>query len=467
MQMANIQQVLTITSDSVPWRIVSAPTWVTCEPMESGLITELTTINVTVDIQENTTSDDRIGNIVIASLDNSTMTNCTVYQKGVTKYLDFAQPEEYPHIARSDNIIITSNVNWIASTTSPWIEITNSRGSGDGNISFNILENPTIYKRKGNIVVTDSKNIEKTINISQEGKEETEPSFLDRKSDIIEYNGTTEKLISVNTTGSNFSLSVSINEDEAASWLNPAPFVYGTGSGSTMAYYIKYAVLENTTTSNRIAHLTIRLNGKSETFTIEQKTLTLETDTTEIDLPKTVQTNKQFNVYVLNGIEWTAAVIPENDMQDAEEDEEEQYWLRITNGHEQGTGAGQVVFDIDANTDVNKRLGKIEVKSGTYTKIITIQQCGKNDAITLAYNSKTFNDLSHYNQTLGVSTNNVFSWIGTSDSNWITIINNTGTIKYNISQNFGNTDRVGHIIVSGDGLSKTCTITQKAIVSPV
>ena len=84
--------------------------------------------------------------------------------------------------------------------------------------------------------------------------------------------------------------------------------------------------------------------------------------------------------------------------------------------------------------------------------------------VELEYGERYFGPTAESGKLLLVSAN--VAWTASSDVNWLTITqgssgNGDGAVQYNVSISPGVTNRTGHLIVSGGGVSAVCTITQE------
>ena len=130
-------------------------------------------------------------------------------------------------------------------------------------------------------------------------------------------------------------------------------------------------------------------------------------------------------------------------------------WIVIKSGAS-GTGAGSVVYVVNANATADVRIGHINIGGNTYT----ITQYGY-DA-TISPTSATF-DRYGGNGTISVTVDAGVSWSAVANNDWISVTPasgmSVGTVNYAVSEYPGVVSRVGSITIGG----KTFTITQTGV----
>ena len=130
-------------------------------------------------------------------------------------------------------------------------------------------------------------------------------------------------------------------------------------------------------------------------------------------------------------------------------------WIVIKSGAS-GTGAGSVVYVVNANATADVRIGHINIGGNTYT----ITQYGY-DA-TISPTSATF-DRYGGNGTISVTVDAGVSWSAVANNDWISVTPasgmSVGTVNYTVAEYPGVVSRVGSITIGG----KTFTITQTGV----
>ena len=130
-------------------------------------------------------------------------------------------------------------------------------------------------------------------------------------------------------------------------------------------------------------------------------------------------------------------------------------WIVIKSGAS-GTGAGSVVYVVNANATADVRIGHINIGGNTYT----ITQYGY-DA-TISPTSATF-DRNGGSGSFLVTVDAGISWTARANDPWITVSTDSGmsvgTVNYTVAAYDGVVSRVGSITVGG----QTFTITQTGV----
>lgn len=130
-------------------------------------------------------------------------------------------------------------------------------------------------------------------------------------------------------------------------------------------------------------------------------------------------------------------------------------WIVIKSGAS-GTGAGSVVYVVNANATADVRIGHINIGGNTYT----ITQYGYDATISPA--SATF-DRYGGNDTISVTVDAGVSWTAVANNEWISVSPasgmSVGTVNYIVDEYSGVVSRVGSISIGG----KTFTITQTGV----
>ena len=130
-------------------------------------------------------------------------------------------------------------------------------------------------------------------------------------------------------------------------------------------------------------------------------------------------------------------------------------WIVIKSGAS-GSGAGSVVYIVNANATADTRIGHINIGGNTYT----ITQYGYEATITPT--SASF-DRYGGNGTISVAVDAGVSWSAVPNNDWITVSPasgmSVGTVNYTVAVYDGVVSRVGSITVGG----KTFTVTQAGV----
>ena len=221
------------------WSAVSNANWCTITP--SGTNNGTIVSNVT----ENLAITSRIATITVtvASLPAQSV---TVTQAGAAPALTVTPSNQnLPAPAGSTGFTVTSNTDWTASSNAGWCTVTTA-GSGNGNITANVTENLAVTQRIAVVNVLVNGLAPVTVTVTQEGAAPL-LSVLPPNQDVAAPAGTTSFSVTCNTGWSAFS--------DAAWCLVTAS---GSGNGTIQADYT-----ENLTVIQRIAHITVVVNGIS------------------------------------------------------------------------------------------------------------------------------------------------------------------------------------------------------------
>ncbi len=148
---AKVNQVTTNISSNISWSASSNVTWISPSP-ESGSQNASLTIN----IQENTGSDQRNGTITISSsIGNKEI---TIVQEAPQSQFFSVSPLN--HSVGPDASSLTSeinaNVSWTASSNADWFSFSPESGSQNASLTINIQENTGSDQRNGTITISSS-----------------------------------------------------------------------------------------------------------------------------------------------------------------------------------------------------------------------------------------------------------------------------------------------------------------------
>ncbi len=155
----NASQDITITSNTA-WGAVSDVTW-------AKLSAASGTANgtLTVSLDDNTTTEQRTATITFAY--GNTQQTVTITQAAATATLSTTEVTLGAKSSDQD-IKVTSNSVWSASTEASWIHIEDGEGDSNGRFSFTLDDNKSLTARQGSIIFTYGSG-RQTINVNQEG----------------------------------------------------------------------------------------------------------------------------------------------------------------------------------------------------------------------------------------------------------------------------------------------------------
>ncbi|MGJ8642468.1 MAG: chondroitinase-B domain-containing protein [Luteolibacter sp.] len=84
------------------------------------------------------------------------------------EFLSLGALTSYPSAGGDNSFSVSTNEDWVASESASWFSITPTTGSGSGNITVSVLENPSTSSRSANITVVTA-NLTRTITVTQQG----------------------------------------------------------------------------------------------------------------------------------------------------------------------------------------------------------------------------------------------------------------------------------------------------------
>jgi Secretion system C-terminal sorting domain/Viral BACON domain len=315
-----------------------------------------------------------------------------------------------------------SGCTWSASTDCNWVTLNQTSGTGSTSIGYSVAANSSQSPRTCTITVSGQ-----THTITQTGVSCN--YSLSSSSQSFQSAGGSNS-VTVNTgNGCNWSASTNCN------WvtLNQTS---GSGSGT-----VNYTVAANSTQIARTC--TISVNGQTLTVTQMGLSCNYSLNPTSQSFQSNASSGS-VSVNTNNGCNWTAST--------------DCNWVTLNSNL--GTGTGTVAYNMTANATQNTRTCNITVNGQTHT----ITQSGLNCNYTLNAPSNTFQS-SGGNGSVSITTNNGCSWSASTDCNWVTLTNstgtNTGTIHYNVATNSTSTNRTCTITING----QTHVVTQSGVSS--
>ncbi|MBL8240541.1 MAG: S8 family serine peptidase [Bryobacterales bacterium] len=319
---------------------------------------------------------------------------------------------------------------WIALRSVQWVTITSgTSGSGDGSVKFTVAANTNGMTRNGALAIGGQ-----TFIIEQAGVPCT-----------FSINPTTATMPASGGSGN-----VSVSAPNGCGWTassNAGWAIITSGSGGNGNGAVAFTVISNSSTSARIATLTIA----GQTFSITQQgasTCTFAIAPESGFHPATGGFGS-FNVATQSGCNWTAL--------------SSDTWITITSPKD-GSGNGVVRFSVAANSGTTARTGTITVGD----KQFRISQAGQPCNVSINPDSAS--------QTAGggigsfsVSAQAGCNWTASSFEFWITVTAGTpgtgnGVVRFSVAPNFSTVARSGTILV-GDKQFRISQAGQPCTVS--
>lgn len=145
-------------------------------------------------------------------------------------------------------------------------------------------------------------------------------------------------------------------------------------------------------------------------------------------------------------------------------------WLTVSpaSGDASVSSPAIVRFSAATNVSVSERTAQITITSGDDTKTITVTQAGFVPEITLSTSSMSF-EAAGSSSSFSV-TSNVY-WTVSSDQSWLTLSPTAGSassyssgVTVTVAENTEYEERTATISVTGQGVTKTISVTQAAAV---
>lgn len=335
--------------------------------------------------------------------------------------------------AGTTNFSVTCSTTWTAtSDATSWCTVTPS-GTGNGTIIATYAQNTMANQRVANITVTAPGAVTQVVTVTQAGAAPT-LAVSPPNQDVTASTGTTTFTVTSNA-------SWTVTSD--ATWC--VPTASGTGNGTIDANYS-----ENTSTSTRLATLTVAVTGLSpQTVTVTQSagapTLSVAPSNQNVSA---IAGSTIFNV--TSNSYW-------NVVSDAS-------WCTPTSS---GSGNGIITASYTENTGTGSRVATLTVTvSGASPVLVTVTQTGTSPTLSVHPSNQ---DVTSASGTTNFTVTSNSSWIVSSDASWCTVTpsgSGNGTIVANYTANPNYTQRIANILVTVAGISPVpVTVTQAPLVS--
>ncbi len=417
-------------SANIAWSAVSKASWITITSGTNGVNDG----TVVYDVDANASPEGRSGTITVSG--NGITRTFTINQASTTGALTIT-PASRNHNASSvtgQTVTVAGNVNWAATASSGWIEITDgASGSGDGMLEYALQENVATNSRNGSISFTGS-GITRVFSVQQAG---AAPSVsLDPPARTHGAGATTGQTVTV-------AANVDWVATSEADWITISGDGTGSGSGSWT-----YDVTDNPMGTMRTGTVLVAGDGgASATFTVEQEGTTPVLTISLSGRTHVAGGATGRNITITANVPWTASTTSD--------------WISITDGTS-GTGDGTVTYDVAANGG-SERSGTITITDGTIVRTFTITQAAATPNLEIEPIGRDYDLTGTVSATIAVTAN--LSWTAVANQTWISIESGTsgtgdGTVAYAVSANPLAATRTGTITISGGGITRTYTINQ-------
>lgn len=338
-----------------------------------------------------------------------------------------------------------NSINWNMSDLPSWINASSRWGSGNSNVTLDVLENPSFTESR--IAV---------LHISANGGNQWSMS----RPISINQNPRSKKLEMSSSTGSfsysyasrSVTLSISSNiEWEISSDASFVTFSKKTGTGdATITMYV--AAYSSDDAVNREANISLMEKSTRNVFqraTVKQSAKGVTHHTDYVDFTDAGGSISKTNLG--NTVEGFTA-------------SSDQSWLTVTPTN--GTGSIGITMKADANTTTASRKATVTVNikgSSTPFYEFYVTQSAKSVTFTLSENSHSFG--CYKAATYPKITSNVAWKAESSDESWLTVSPTSGTGDATLtvsatSDNPNTNSRKGTISFTYDGQTKTYNVTQ-------
>ncbi len=322
-----------------------------------------------------------------------------------------------------------SGCQWAATTQANWIQLTSAAATGNGDVVFTAQANSSTASRSGTVVVNNQ-----THTVTQSGAAAPCTYSLTPPSRTMPAAGGQAQFRVVTQNGCAWSATA------GSGWVEVTG---GSGSGSGSAD-VSYTVQANSAAESRSTSISvagqqahaITQDGAAPTctYSIAPSALTLAP----------AGGGGRFTVTTQAGCTWSASPSASTS------------WLTISSGT--GTGAGDVVYSVQANSTADTRSVGISVAGQTHT----VMQTGVAAPVctySIAPQSQTIAAAGGEGR-VTVTTQTGCTWTASAPPPWMTYTtgsgSGTGDVVYNVQANTGTEMRSAGIVVGG----QTHTVTQ-------
>ena len=327
----------------------------------------------------------------------------------------------------TENVVITSNLDWIVKVSEPWIMVNPMMGSGTDDIRIDYTENPSLDTRIGMVTICATGQPELVITVTQTGV--TPTLTIDKDRFVVDQSAGSESVVI--TSNTEWSIK------SPANWITLDP-ESGTGDAT-----VTITFTDNPDLTERTAVITVcSPDLPDQSIEVIQSgragNLSVDRPLIEVDAPASIETFE-----IMADVDWTI--------------EANVNWLSFS--PDNGSGDGTITLDINTNIDANERTGVITVSSpGLSDRQVTVIQAGA-VASRLTVTPTQFDLPANPggSRTIDVTSNIdwEFELVG---GGWISIDNptntgsNDGVINFTFDENTGSTTRFATITVSGVGV---------------
>ena len=389
---------------------------------------------ITVNVTDNTSPDNRTASIIIKSGPISKTVRISQKQKNALTVT--ASSFELESTSGKIYIEVKANIDFeytINGTAEDWITPVNTRAMKTSKLGFNIAENNSLYSREGTITI-HSGDMQEVVNVYQHGNE---------RGIVI-----SQKEFVISNDGDEISVEVSSNLDIEIEMPDVDWITRNTSRAvSTNTYY--FTIAENTSYDQREAYIS---------FINKEKKVSEQVKITQAQKDAIVLAANQYNVNsdgeqitieIGHNVDFDYEIVGE--------------W--ITKVETRALTTDYLTFNIAPNTSYDSREGSIifTSKDGSLSQTAKIFQAQK-DAVIISDDDIVINNLSQQ-VSFEIEANVEYS-VSEPDANWVHLVSTRAltsrTLTYDIDENTTHDSREAHIVVTNktNNSSQTITITQ-------
>lgn len=140
-------------------------------------------------------------------------------------------------------------------------------------------------------------------------------------------------------------------------------------------------------------------------------------------------------------------------------------WIAVTGGAS-GMTNGMVIFNVVTNPGIFARTGAVIVSGAGISKTCLVTQAGAAAALAITPTSTNFTSAAASGRMIGVMAN--MAWAASTNQPWLRITSggsgsSNGTVTFSVATNPTTSSRMGGVIISGGGLTLTCTVIQTGV----
>jgi hypothetical protein len=435
---------ITVNPDC-PWTAASSAAWFALTSATSGSGSG----SITYAVTQNTLASSRTATATVG--DQSVW----ITQQAAGVDSNFAIDPTHATVAASGGsgqVAVNAVVSaaWTTSNFAPsWLSIlSGASGYGSGTVTYTVAANPNTSDRQIDLKIAGQDFV-----LTQGGAADASAcaATISPASPTID------------AAGGAATLSVSIPTGCAwiahsdASWLSITSGASGSGTGA-----VGYISAPNTSSSTRTATIDVG----AQTVTVTQTTASgASTCSPTLSSTGGLMTGDPSDIVLTvtagAGCPWTAA--------------SNVSWMSVTSGAS-GSGNGEVICHVDANTGSTGRTGTLTIADQTVTEFqdggyVPCQASLGTYAVSVAYSGGSGQ--------VTTSQDGGCAWTASSDSPWLTITSTTSgtgatTVTYTVAANTSPTDRTGVLTIAGRslvvtqaGVGAACSATLSAYTANV